>query len=361
MVLSGLVGAGAARGLEEAITQQLMQAQVQEAQRRAVAQEQLASQRLAQDASQHSDMMGFRTRQQDFAEQQADEALRLAGGDQLRDDEERVAQRLAKSQAEQDQREFIETLPPTLRTVAGVRQRLGFTPDADLVMSPEEIAAKRQADDDRDVAKAGRIADAQASAHARYRQPARPEAMTPGQKFNATRALRNDFTRETAAAREVQTQYQLMSSALDAARRGDLAAGSQGVLVTFQKILDPTSVVRESEYARSASGQALLSRIEGAAQQLARGGAGVPVAELERFVRLAETFAQNQAQAAAETKAQIEAIANDFGIDPARVVRDLGPAGSGASQAPGSGPAIGTKGMVNGIPAVWDGQGWVRQ
>lgn len=154
-------------------------------------------------------------------------------------------------------------------------------------------------------------------------RPARTE-LTPGQAFSATRQLRNDFVRETQAAREVQNQFRLMQSAIDAARKGDMAAGSQGVLVTFQKILDPTSVVRESEYARSASGQALLSRIEGAAQKLAQGGAGIPVRELESFVALAGQFAQNQAAAASETKAQIDAIAEEYSINPANITREYG-------------------------------------
>ena len=154
-------------------------------------------------------------------------------------------------------------------------------------------------------------------------QPTRTE-MTPGQSFAATRQLRSEFNRETTAAREVTSQLGIMEEALKAAEGGNMAAGSQGVLVTFQKILDPNSVVRESEYARSASGQSLLSRIEGAYTKLAAGGAGIPISELRQFVTLGRTFAQRQQQAAAEVRAQIDATAKDYGIDPARVTRDIG-------------------------------------
>ena len=67
-----------------------------------------------------------------------------------------------------------------------------------------------------------------------------------------------------------------------------MVAGSQAVLVTFQKILDPTSVVRESEYARSSSGLSVIERIKGATEKLGKGGAGVSVQELETFARLAD-------------------------------------------------------------------------
>jgi hypothetical protein len=66
----------------------------------------------------------------------------------------------------------------------------------------------------------------------------------------------------------------------------------QTILVTFQKILDPTSVVRESEYARSATGVSALRRIEGAIQNFIKGGA-VSVSEVKDIYLLAEKFYQN--------------------------------------------------------------------
>jgi hypothetical protein len=160
-----------------------------------------------------------------------------------------------------------------------------------------------------------------------YREPKTPPRadLTPGQKFQYTRQLRNDFLRETAAAREMNTQYQIMQSGLEAARKGDMAAGSQAVLVTFQKILDPTSVVRESEYARSAAGQSLLARMEGAVARIAQGGAGVPVHELEAFGTLAQQFLVNAQKSALDTRAQVDAIAGEFGLDRDLITRDVTP------------------------------------
>ena len=111
-----------------------------------------------------------------------------------------------------------------------------------------------------------------------------------------------------------------MHQGMAAARRGDLAAGSQAVLVTFQKILDPTSVVRESEYARSAAGQSLLSRIQGYYDRLAMGGAGVPVEELEKFAQLADEFVKN-----ATSGTSVAMIHDRIGrtADHYRIPRDL--------------------------------------
>lgn len=92
------------------------------------------------------------------------------------------------------------------------------------------------------------------------------------------------------AAKDVQDLYRantIMDAGLQAARRGDMNAGSQAILITFQKFLDPTSVVRESEYARSGQGLAMAERIRGYVDRLAQGGAGVTLPELEKFAELA--------------------------------------------------------------------------
>ena len=104
--------------------------------------------------------------------------------------------------------------------------------------------------------------------------------------------LVKDWKVASKPAADLHRQAKLMQVGLNAARRGDMAAGSQAVLVTFQKILDPTSVVRESEYARSASGLSLISQIIGASERLRKGGAGVPLWDLETFARLAAEAVQ---------------------------------------------------------------------
>jgi hypothetical protein len=113
-------------------------------------------------------------------------------------------------------------------------------------------------------------------------------SITPTAESNILNRLVTQWSTAIKPARDLSRQAKIMDAGLAAARRGDLAAGSQAVLVTFQKILDPTSVVRESEYARSAAGQALLARMEGIQDRLMRGGAGVPLPELEKFAQLAK-------------------------------------------------------------------------
>ena len=138
--------------------------------------------------------------------------------------------------------------------------------------------------------------------------------LSPASEAAILNRLQNQVDKSTAPGRELRRQYGLMTSGLEAARKGDLAAGSQAVLVTFQKILDPTSVVRESEYARSAAGQSALSRIQGAYDRLAQGGAGVPVAELEKFAALAADMLAGSAAFEKQTRSRARRTAGRYGI-----------------------------------------------
>ena len=146
--------------------------------------------------------------------------------------------------------------------------------------------------------------------------------LTENQRNLEKQRLITQWKNSTKTYGELMRQTNNMSLGMEAARRGDLAAGSQAVLVTFQKILDPASVVRESEYARSAAGQALLSRIEGAFEKVKRGGAGVPLSELEVFANLANDFVKKASTGLAGERSRIERNAISAEIDPMLIFSD---------------------------------------
>jgi hypothetical protein len=118
-------------------------------------------------------------------------------------------------------------------------------------------------------------------------------------------------------------------------------------------------VVRESEYARTFDGQAVLDQMAGAFERLKQGGSGVPRAQLEGFKRLAEQFAQGYAGKAQEYQGIIDANADEFGIDKSLIYREGEFGGAApAGQTPDAGPEVGKRGTINGRPVEWDGKGW---
>lgn len=153
-------------------------------------------------------------------------------------------------------------------------------------------------------------------------RPREKPSMTPTMEANVVNRLNTQWQTAVKPASELSRQVKLMDAGLAAAKRGDLAQGAQAVLVTFQKILDPTSVVRESEYMRSAAGQALIDRISGYAELLAKGGAGVPLGQLEKFAELAREAARAQVQNLPSQKKRIGAIAQRYGIPEELIFED---------------------------------------
>jgi hypothetical protein len=115
-------------------------------------------------------------------------------------------------------------------------------------------------------------------------------------------------------------------------KAGDKNGGSQAVLVTFQKILDPPSVVRESEYARSAQGISFLGRIEGHFDRLRAGGAGVPADELEAMVVTARQFLKGMEGYNTGVRDRITRAAKGYDLDPAFIFDDVTEASTSAPQ-----------------------------
>lgn len=173
------------------------------------------------------------------------------------------------------------------------------------------------------------------------------EGLTPTMESNVINRLTQQWGKAVAPVVELSRQVKLMDTGLDAARKGDLAQGAQAVLVTFQKILDPTSVVRESEYDRSAAGQALTTRIRGAMERLTKGGAGIPLDELEKFANLAREAAKAQSTGYVDAqKNRIGKTADRFKIPRELVFEDFDFQGAlsprGAAPAAGGAPKVGT-------------------
>ena len=181
--------------------------------------------------------------------------------------------------------------------------------------------------------------------------------LSPGMEANIINRLTTQWDAATKPVRELQRQAGMMDAGMTAARRGDLAAGAQTVLVTFQKILDVLSVVRSEEYKRSAEGQSVQNRIRGSIERLSKGGAGLPMAELEKFATLAHELAAAQhTPYIAGTKSRLGKTADRYGIPHELIFEGESPATVGAQGAPNTGtnvPKEGTEGTIQGTAAVW--------
>lgn len=238
----------------------------------------------------------------------------------------------------------IDVAGVPLRTIAGLR-RVGVDVDPNELLTPQQQGQRAgQATGaawdtaGRRVAQEGQNIDTQGAIAVNNAKPATGQNLSANQELLAINRLQKEWKDATANAAEMRRQHGLMQAGLAAAKAGDMAAGSQAVLVTFQKILDPTSVVRESEYARSASGQSALNQIQGFYERLAKGGAGVPVSELEKFANLAATFVEQSQSGLSGRRARLERMATSYNLDPSLIFDDA-PMGTDPSASTPAGPA----------------------
>ena len=134
------------------------------------------------------------------------------------------------------------------------------------------------------------------------------------------RNLSADWQNTTLPMQGLLEQADRMNIGFKMAENGDLLAGSQAILISFNKMLDPSSVVRESEYSRSASGQSALETMKGFVDKLSQGGAGVTLAELETYRAFGEMVVENTLKSTVgPERKRIGRLIEYAGVDPSLV------------------------------------------
>lgn len=149
------------------------------------------------------------------------------------------------------------------------------------------------------------------------------EDLTPYQKFQATQAISKETQARTENAREIARQVGLMNQAYSSLENdGNLNFATQAIVTTYNKILDPTSVVRETEYDRTAAGQSLLERINGKFTQISQGGGGITKENLQEAVKLANQYLQSSQESMLRQNQRAQQMAEQFGLNPDFVTSD---------------------------------------
>ena len=165
------------------------------------------------------------------------------------------------------------------------------TPQTITEMEAEDARRWMQANPDKT------LVDYRAMVASRTRAPRdeRPEGLTPNAQFSAIERLSNSWRKDTDDVMVLANQYGAMRDAYqnltDPRNKGNSEirnVATQVIINGLNKMLDPTSVVREGEYARSESGVAFLNKAQGWLNRLTRGGPALTDGELREFVSQAE-------------------------------------------------------------------------
>lgn len=148
-----------------------------------------------------------------------------------------------------------------------------------------------------------------------YSKRAQGEQLTPYQRLQATQSIAKDVQMRTANAREISRQAKLITDSYNnILNGGDRSLNTQAIVTSFNKILDPTSVVRESEFDRTAKGQSLLERLRGKADAIATGGAGVTQETLKEASDIASEYLRNSSESIQQENQRALQLADEFGL-----------------------------------------------
>jgi hypothetical protein len=152
--------------------------------------------------------------------------------------------------------------------------------------------------------------------------------------FGQANTLRDEFTKLTGEFRVVRDAF----SNIETASRSNTGAGDMSMLYSFVKLLDPNSVVRESEFAAAAASGSFGERIQGAVQRLTT-GERLPDTLRNSFLTEARNIFATQNRQYESTAETYRRLAERNGIDPENVVIPFGRAASPAAPPPAGAPA----------------------
>ena len=119
----------------------------------------------------------------------------------------------------------------------------------------------------------------------------------------------------------VKERYDFSNKLPDAATKNKTNIANDQTLITmFNKMTDPTSVVRESEYARTGEDMALWSRVKGYFGKMKMGGAGLTDMERKDLINAIEAFGRVSDKIYKEKAMEFRTKAEKYDLDPDNII-----------------------------------------
>lgn len=138
--------------------------------------------------------------------------------------------------------------------------------------------------------------------------------MDPTKKFDMEDKLRKQYVDRTGKFIELRGTYDVIkASASDASGAGDMA-----LVTSFMKMLDPTSVVRETEFAKAQDTAGLLQRLSNTAQKL-QAGSFLDDKQRQDFERLSGKYLKAAEEHEKRVRKDLGTTVDSYGLSAANV------------------------------------------
>jgi len=151
----------------------------------------------------------------------------------------------------------------------------------------------------------------------------REDRLAANQQFKNERDMRQDFEKlpEVKNFNETNIKAGQMAQAIEESKTtNNFVAVDQALITMFNKMTDPQSVVRESEYARTSNDIATVNMIKGKAQKVLTGGAGLTSAERDALKTMSDRFLAASKERYDSVAEEYRGLAKTYGYEPNNVV-----------------------------------------
>lgn len=140
------------------------------------------------------------------------------------------------------------------------------------------------------------------------------QVQDPEKRFNMERSLSNDYQKRSTSLGASQRNLDIIqSSSTDNSGAGDIA-----LVTSFMKMLDPGSVVRETEFATAQNAGGLRATLEGTLTKL-QGGQFLSESQRKTFVSLAKKYMQAAEREDKRVRDDMGAIIKNYGLNQENV------------------------------------------
>jgi hypothetical protein len=146
------------------------------------------------------------------------------------------------------------------------------------------------------------------------------QEMSEQRRFQRGNMLGDDYRATTASIAKAADQYRTLTAAADGAREG-IPASQIALVFSFMKTLDPTSVVRESEYATAENARGVPESVRNMWNKVKDGSRLTPV-QVDQMVNEAGASARAWKQQQDHHIKSFAARAGRWGVDPNDVTLD---------------------------------------
>lgn len=145
-----------------------------------------------------------------------------------------------------------------------------------------------------------------------------------GRSFTQEGKLRDSFIKQSKPFEDLRVNYQRINAAYDdaVANPDNPGAADIAMVYSYMKMLDPTSVVREGEFATAQTAGGVPEQVIVAYNRLLKGDRLAPEIR-DAFLRQSTAQFEQQMQSYEQTRKVYEDLALQYELDPRKVVPDL--------------------------------------